>query len=202
MSKYTYIIDAGHGSIVDNKYVTAPKKMYKYSNDKIAYEGVINRIFAKKLINKLEKLEIAYISLYSNLDLPLKLRVKQINNYYEIYKNIILISLHSNAGKGTGIEIWTTKGITRSDKFAQLLGEKFIKLMPDIKFRSDTFTDGDLDKEANFYILKHVYCPALLLETMFFDNWSDYKKLIDPYFQNRVIDVICEWIKKVELMNI
>lgn len=199
--RYTYLIDSGHGGMIDGEYVTAPnkKKMYKHPNGEIVYEGVINRIYERKLTNKLNELGVAWISLCSNLDLPLYLRVQQINNYYKKYNNLVLISLHSNKGKGTGIEIWTSKGETRSDRFAQMLSEEFIKLMPDVRFRSDVVTDGDLDKEADFYILKKTNCPALLLETMFYDYWKDYQKLINPDFQDRVINVITEWIRKTEL---
>ena len=37
------------------------------------------------------------------------------------------------------------------------------------KVRRDT-SDGDIDKEANFYILKKTICPAFLTENGFFDN--------------------------------
>ena len=200
MSRYTYLIGSGHGGLIDGEYVTAPRKMFKHSNGEIVYEGVINRIYKHKLIKALDKLGVWCIDVCpTQLDLSLSLRVKIINEYAKKYNNCVLISLHSNKGKGTGFEIWTSKGETKSDKFAQMLSEEFIRLMPDIRFRSDTFSDGDLDKEADFYILKYSSCPAILPEILFYDNWKDYKKFINPEFQDRVINVFVEWVKKTEL---
>jgi N-acetylmuramoyl-L-alanine amidase len=42
--------------------------------------------------------------------------------------------------------------------------------------RFDT-SDGDHDKEANFYVIKAAKMPATLIEVLFFDNYSDYKLL-------------------------
>ena len=43
-----------------------------------------------------------------------------------------------------------------------------------MKIRKD-FTDGDPDKEANFYIIKNSKCPAVLTENFFYDNKEDLK---------------------------
>lgn len=48
------------------------------------------------------------------------------------------------------------------------------------------FTDGDLDQENNFFILRKSNCPAVLLECLFFDNWNDFQKLRDPAFQKEM----------------
>ena len=71
------------------------------------------------------------------------------------YKNAVLISLHSNAGGGTGFEIWTSEGQTRSDGFAEIMGQTFIDSFLGSPFRPDK-SDGDLDKESQFYILKYI----------------------------------------------
>lgn len=39
--------------------------------------------------------------------------------------------------------------------------------------------DGDLDKEANFWIIRRTKMPAILIEHLFFDNLQDAKLLID-----------------------
>jgi len=36
----------------------------------------------------------------------------------------------------------------------------------DVKLRTD-FSDGDADKEAHLYVLKHTECPAVLTENFF-----------------------------------
>lgn len=39
-------------------------------------------------------------------------------------------------------------------------------------------TDGDPDKEAHFYILKHTKCPSVLTENLFQDNREDVAFLL------------------------
>ena len=45
--------------------------------------------------------------------------------------------------------------------------------------RKDT-TDGDKDKEADFYIIKKSKCPAVLTENFFYDNKDDLEYLTSP----------------------
>jgi len=118
---------------------------------------------------------------------------------YSQYPNLVGISLHSNAGKGTGFEVYTSVGETRSDKYAQILCKELKKRFPEIVFRQDT-VDGDFDKEAHFYILKNTKCPWILPECLFFDNYEDYKKLIDPEFQDQYADTLVNFMLKSELV--
>jgi N-acetylmuramoyl-L-alanine amidase len=46
--------------------------------------------------------------------------------------------------------------------------------------RKDT-TDGDKDKEADFYIIKGANCPAVLTENLFQDNRKDVELLESQY---------------------
>ena len=200
--KYTWLIDSGHGGMVEGKYQTAPKKMHVHHDGSIFYEGVFNRDIKHMLIDKLMARDIVCIDVcHTELDIPLDTRVDVINNYYKEYANAVLISLHSNAGGGTGFEIWTSYGQTRSDKFAQIIGEQLIADFADITFRADT-ADDDLDKESQFYILKWTRCPAVLPECLFFDNWNDYKLLVDPDFQNDYVDSLVRAIMKTETKDI
>jgi N-acetylmuramoyl-L-alanine amidase len=41
-----------------------------------------------------------------------------------------------------------------------------------MKLRKDK-TDGDSDKEKDFYLIKHVQCPAILSENFFYTNKKD-----------------------------
>ncbi|MDQ9823580.1 hypothetical protein RFZ44_09590, partial [Acinetobacter sp. 163] len=68
---------------------------------------------------------------------------------------------------GTGWEAYTTPGDTDADLLASCLYEEATKVFgartPLLKVRTD-LTDGDPDKEANFYLLKKTSCPAVLTE--------------------------------------
>jgi N-acetylmuramoyl-L-alanine amidase len=200
--KHTWLIDAGHGGFMEGEYVTAPAKMYEHSPEEIFYEGVFNRQIKDALLRELWRNDIAAIdTCATELDLPLSVRVNIINSIYQKYENAVLISLHSNAGGGTGFEVWTSYGQTRSDKFAGILFSQFSLDFPDVKMRKDT-SDGDVDKEDAFYILKNSHCPAVLPECLFYDNYEDYKMLDDPDFRIRYVSTLLEFIKQAENENI
>ena len=116
-------------------------------------------------------------------------------------------SLHVNAARGAGwqqargIEIWTSKGQTKSDRYATqifiALREEFEKDFSDFKlfWRTD-MTDGDVDKEADFIelISKH---PSVLLEFLFMNNKTDLKYLNDMAIKTRLADVLIEELYKI-----
>jgi len=200
--KHLWLIDNGHGGIIDGKYVTAPSKMYIHDDDNIFYEGVFNRIIKNLLVRKLKRNGLHYIDLCpTQLDLDLDVRVDIANAYYKKYGNAVLLSLHSNAGGGRGFEVWTSVGQTRSDIFAEILGGVLRNTFSGSPFRADT-SDGDLDKESQFYILKHTKCPAILPECLFFDNWDDYQLLQDPAFRIAYVNALFQFIKQAEHAHI
>lgn len=181
------ILDFGHGGIDSNGiYTTAPSKMYKFSNGDIAYEGVLNRQIGGHVLTCLRShLDLNVVTTVAETDprdLSLSWRVRVANSYDP--KETIFISIHNNAGGGEGFELYTTKGVTKSDKLAESLAnnmERTFKLY-DMKLRYD-FSDTDKDKEVDFYVLRKTKCPAVLLECGFFDSRSDFDKLKDPLFQ-------------------
>ena len=185
------VLDFGHGGIDDNgMYTTAPSKMFKYANGKTAYEGVINRQIGGIIRSYFRLHEQKYnivttVNENDSRDLSLSYRVRVANRYNP--SETIFISIHSNASishKGRGFEIYTTRGLTKSDELASCIGRNVKKLYDeiDLKLRFD-FVDGDLDKEVDFYVLRKTKCPAVLLECLFFDNIDDYKQLNSAEFQ-------------------
>ncbi|KKM83111.1 hypothetical protein LCGC14_1312670 [marine sediment metagenome] len=195
-----WAIDPGHGGMISGIYQTFPDKMYQHPPMEPFYEGVFNRTIKDKLINRCNKIGIQVIDICpTELDVGLDERADIANIYYRQYPNLVGISLHSNAGKGTGFEVYTSVGETRSDKYAQILCKELKKRFPEIVFRQDT-VDGDFDKEAHFYILKNTKCPWILPECLFFDNYEDYKKLIDPEFQDQYADTLVNFMLKSELV--
>ena len=196
--KNLFLLDSGHSGMLNGEYLTAPAKMYTHDDGSVFYEGVFNRLIKNMLIEELKKESIPYIDICpTELDLSLPLRVAVANYYYRRFPNAVLLSLHSNAGGGTGFEVWTSVGQTKSDQFAEILSQTLIDEFQGSPFRKDT-QDGDLDKESQFYILKHTDCPAVLPECLFFDNWSDYQLLIDPEFQKDYVVALVKFILKSE----
>ena len=109
----------------------------------------------------------------------LSLRCSIVNELVKQYKNCIYVSIHVNAaasdGKwhnGTGWEVYTSKGKTESDELATCLYNAARYNTENKKMRTD-YSDGDPDKEAHLYVLKHTNCPAVLTENFFQDNQKD-----------------------------
>ncbi len=186
------ILDFGHGGLDENGKYTTNGKLHKFNAKEIAYEGVINREIGGILHAYLRSLQpkiniVTTVGADDSRDLSLGYRVRVANQYKA--SETIFISIHSNAfnGQAGGFEIFTTKGVTKSDKLAESIAnevEPFYKEL-ELKLRYDT-TDADKDKEVDFYVLRKTNCPAVLLECLFFDNYEEYKLLIDPEFQKEL----------------
>ena len=127
-------------------------------------------------------------------------RVNFVNNLCK-EKNCIYISIHVNAASSdgkwhnaTGWECYTTKGKTKSDILAEYLYKSAEQNLKGKKIRKDTI-DGDSDKEANYYVLKHTNCPAVLTENFFQDNKDDVDYLIsDLDFHYQIVRTHVEGI--------
>jgi N-acetylmuramoyl-L-alanine amidase len=200
MSNFHYILDNGHGGFINGVYQTPPEigKLFDHGNGFVLYEGLFNRqvveIMAKML--KDEKIEYSILVPEQN-DISLNDRVKRTNAINRKQNGRgIFISIHGNAGKGTGFEVFTTKGETFSDIFAEILINEIEKTFPAEKMRVD-LSDGDKDKEANFFVLK-CDCPAILSENLFFDNLKDAIIMNSPQGQNLIARAHVNAIKELE----
>ena len=189
LADYCVYLDAGHGAIDENgKYVTAPNKQFEHSkgtfhNGKWFYEGVWNRKLTNRVAAKLKNLGISHLIVsHEYLDLSLAYRVDVANWHHKNYKKGIFIANHANASgahSARGFEVYTTPGTTKSDALAEMHWKNVDSLLGDkIKMRPGT-SDGDQDKEANFYVIKYTSMPAMLVEHLFFDNYDDAMLLMD-----------------------
>jgi N-acetylmuramoyl-L-alanine amidase len=191
------VLDFGHGGIDENgNYTTSPNKMHTFPDGEVAYEGVLNRQIGGHIYTCLrahpELNVICTVKEDDPTDLPLAERVAIANALDP--ESTIFVSVHCNASpnhNASGFEIFTTKGVTNSDRLALEIGQSitFSLARFDLKFRKD-LSDGDLDKEADFYVLRKTKCPAVLLECGFFDFRPDFELLKDPLFQGDLASFI------------
>ncbi|MEZ5043771.1 MAG: N-acetylmuramoyl-L-alanine amidase [Saprospiraceae bacterium] len=192
---FCVFLDAGHGALDKaGKYVTAPSKQYKHSKgifhgDGWFYEGVFNREITNRVAAKLNNLGISNIIVsHEYVDMSLQYRVDLANWYQKNYKKGLFISNHANAsgsGAARGFEVYSTKGKTKSDDVATLHFNNVQDLLGDrIKYRTDN-SDGDPDRESNFYVIKNTSMPAILVEHLFFDNFDDATLLLDDEIVER-----------------
>lgn len=117
----------------------------------------------------------------------LQLRCDIVNRICQKYgpENCVYVSVHVNASGMDGAwhtphgwSVYTSVGQTKADKLADCLWESAKEILPESMrtLRTDR-TDGDVDFEANLYVLKHTVCAAVLTENFFMDNMNDVEYL-------------------------
>lgn len=186
----TVILDNGHGS-------DTPGKRSPVWQDKTQlFEYEFNRAIVKRVAEELKRQNIDVIILVPEYyDVPLGARVRRINEICKT-KSAFVVSIHANAGGGTGYEIFTSKGETRSDKIATVFYNKAQAVFPKWRMRAD-YTDGDPDKESQFYILRKTVCPAVLTENFFMDTEKDCRFIMSEHGRNLVAQAHIEAIKEI-----
>lgn len=193
MSKYLYLLDAGHGGInPEGIYTTAPAKMHKHK-DFVFYEGVFNRQIVKRIAQKLKELGIDYKELaHEFVDTSLSKRTFLANNEQKKRK-CILFSIHGNASsnlKANGWEVFTSPRQDTSDLIANELYENAEKTLKGIMtMRPHSRIKGQHDKEANFWMLVQSTMPAVLSENGFFTNEKDARFMISEQGQNLIAQI-------------
>jgi len=195
------ILDPGHGGVINGVYYCRAGGRKVITPEFHYYEGESNRAIVNRIAERLAIKNVPFHILVTELeDPPLSLRVSRANNIYFHDPETYLISFHSNAGGGTGFEIWTSPGQTESDAIAEEFAAALTahQILGKFKFRADQ-TDGDRDKEALYTILKDTKCPAILVENLFFDNPEDLKYLLLPGFRETLAE--CYANKIIELYD-
>ncbi len=197
-NEFLVCLDAGHGGLRSGngpeRYTTYPSKCFFHQSKHFHdygwfYEGVFNRSLASYLYNYLLDYGFQVKKVYEDInDTSLNKRCQLANGYMKLAKASVLVSIHGNAAQDTkarGWEIFTTPGQTKADQLATLIGEEVIKATPTWIHRKDT-TDDDLDKEANFQIIRATNMPAVLSENGFFTNYKDACLMIDKEWQESI----------------
>ena len=132
-------------------------------------ESKENRPVGDKVIQKLRVLGHTVIDCScnsaSNVDEQLAAIVKKAN----AQKLDLFLSLHLNAGGGTGAEIYTTNTSGAKEEAKRLI-ETYCK-------RTGFRNRGHKYKEL--YVLRHTVAPAMLLEMAFVDTEADFKRWND-----------------------
>lgn len=187
------LIDNGHGKETPGKR----------SPDGLLREYATTRIIAKGIVEELELRGFhAELIVPEESDIKLSTRCRRVNTICDKHGawNVLLVSIHLNAaGNGrqwmgaSGWEVYTSRGKTKADRLADCLCAAALQNLQDMKIRED-WTDGDADKEADFYILKHTKCAAALTENLFMDNYRDYSFLMSEEGIKKIVQLHVEGI--------
>lgn len=177
----TILLDNGHGQ-------NTPGKQSPMWEKGILYEWEYTRRLVGAIQMKLISLNIPSMKItLESSDISLSERVRRVNEMCKTQK-CILISVHLNAGGGTGWEVWTTTSKNNSDKLANCFTKVFPSIFPKERNRGE--------KEKNYTILYGANCPAVLTENFFMDYKHDYNLLNTDEGFNKIVDLHIEAIKK------
>lgn len=197
MRKLIIILDPAHGSDVPGKRSPNGKHLeYRWSRE-------ICKALANKLVANDFRVEF---SNNSEKEIGLSKRVS-FANHLDFNEGEIkfLVSLHNNAaGNGSdwmnarGVEIYTSRGSTRSDEFAEVIMKNLKTDFPDnniVKFR---YGNDQLGKEANFSVLMGSTYYAVLLEWLFQDNKEDYELLQNYQVNSHLVDSLVKALIEID----
>lgn len=181
--KVIIILDPGHGGKDPGAIFDGVK------------EAAFNLSIALKIRMHLEKLlPNAKVLMTRNSDIYLSLadRVEFCNKlhkntiYYKVcddtIKDVFFISIHCNAAlsdTARGMEVYVSQ-ITRRSQLSDRMASSISSVLKRAgwKVRSNLNTAY---KQANFYVLNHTFCPAVLVENLFITNAEDRRLLQEKW---------------------
>ena len=182
MSRYTWLLDPGHGGFIDGVYQTAGKRSPMFPDGSQVFEGEFNRDIVRRIIDLSDRKTKVVNLVNTEKDVSLRARVTEANRIHRERKNCVYVSIHANAF-GNGKDFNNAKGIctfhhTKSSKgkvLAQCLQKWLVDLTP---FRDRGVIANE--RWANFYVLRKTHMPAILSENGFMTNYDNAKYLMDP----------------------
>lgn len=175
------ILDCGH-------YKGVPGKRSPQWDKGVLYEWEYVRRLARAIMEELRMLGIPNECItLPEYDVSLSRRAAMVNEICK-KKRSILISLHLNAGGGTGWEVFTTTSKNRSDELAKCFCEVFPTIFPNQRLRGP--------KEKDFTILYKSNCPCVLTENFFMDYKKDYDLLNTKDGFDKIVDLHVKAIQR------
>ena len=201
MARYTWLLDPGHGGIINGVYQTAGKRSPHFPDGTILYEGEFNRDVVGRIIHLCQQHNLDSINLVdTEADLSLRHRVTKANLFHKENKNSIYVSVHANAF-GNGKEFNQAKGICTFHHYKSINGKKLAQVLQEklaffTNFRSRGIRANDT--WANFYVLRKTHMPAVLSENGFMTNFDDAIALMDPNVRQAIANAHFAMIQEIE----
>lgn len=129
---------------------------------------------ARKMRDQLKNYEVE-VKLFRSNDTFYTL--EQICNEANRWNADLFISIHVNAGGGTGFESYIYSGLSNNSTTAKqrdVIHAEIMKKLSNVRDRGK--------KKANFYVLRNTKMSAILTENMFIDNKTDANRLKSDSF--------------------
>ena len=141
-------------------------------------EKDLNLQIGKKINSLLKSYDGITVKMSRSTDRTLSLR--QRTNEANSWGADLLLSIHINAGGGTGFESFIYNGTVSSNtvKYRGVIHDEIMKVLKGVRDRGK--------KKANFHMLRESRMVALLTENMFIDTKKDTDKLKKQSFINKI----------------
>ena len=194
------ILDNGHGCGTPGKR----SPVWQAGVQLMEYE--FNRAVVNRAMSGLDKAGIKCSRLVPEAeDISVSMRIVRANRLVSAANKdgfqCVLVSVHAIASPvakrpGTGFEVLTSKGRTRSDDLAEMFySQAESTYLKNFRMRRD-LADGDSDKETNAVsILPKTHCPAVLTENLFMDNEKDCMLLLSGFGRDMIAEMHVEAIR-------
>ncbi len=213
MSKYTWLLDPGHGGIIEGVYQTAGKRSPHFPDGSVLYEGEFNRDIVSRILKltsgwapgrhrthyRLHAIDTINL-VDTEEDMPLRVRVKKANDIHREKGNCIYVSVHANAF-GNGREFNSAKGICSFHHYRSKNGKRLAEVLQRWLGDLTLFRNRGVlsnDRWANFYVLRKTHMPAVLSENGFMTNFDDASALLDPEVRQAIANAHFAMIQEIE----
>ena len=211
MSRYTWLLDSGHGGVIDGVYQTAGKRSPQFPDGTVLYEGEFNRAVVKQIM-KLSRSKFCGAGNYNVIDIldgslediSLRERVNRANAIHKENKNCIYVSVHANAyGRGKSFDDpkARAKGVCTFHYYKSSKGKQLATTLQRYLADLTPFSDRGIranDTWANFYVLRKTHMPAVLSENGFMTNYDDATALLDPQVRKQVAQAHFAMIQEID----
>jgi N-acetylmuramoyl-L-alanine amidase len=195
------VIDAGHGGIAEGAKNSRLKLVEKRLtlNTARALQSALGKVGYK-----------VFLTRDSDVDLSLEQRGQLANKL----KTQLFVSLHYNAAESTqarGIETFTYTFASHpsTDRTKALISDDSTEINNrfDIQNtylayciqKSVTLRLGSIDRgvrRARFGVLRHINCPAILIECGFLSNDDEARRIVTNAYQEKLVNSIVEGIQR------
>ncbi len=188
------ILDNGHGNN------TPGKRSPVWEDGSQLFEWEFNRDIVNRIQKILSDARIKCTRLVPEMfDVSISERIVRANRIIAAANRdgcqCLLLSVHGNAGKGSGFEVFTSLGKTRSDLAAQLFSDMSPEYLKGFAVRGAKESD-------DISILPKTNCPAVLTENLFMDRLRDCLFMQSESGRQTIADmhvrVVQEYIKALQ----
>lgn len=201
--KRIILLDNGHAKS------TKGKRSPVMEDGRQFFEYEFTRDIVRRIADKLKALGIRYEILVPEVeeDISLTKRAERANKFCNEYgtDNCMFLSVHSNAaGKGDkwltarGWSCYTSKGETASDPMAEVFMREAEKVLKPMGWSIRRYSQKKYSWEDNFTVLVKTKCPAVLTESMFYDNKDEVKFLLSEEGREAIAQIHVNAILKIE----